>query len=115
MTTMAKTPFAISAIVVSILALQPARANTCIDVQNIVSSTPNRDGTAINFTMRDGKIWRNDLQGKCPDLRFEGFSWTIPIGTEVCEREQSIRVIQSPQICMLGKFTDVTPSKPKQP
>ena len=67
----------------------------------------------VAFAMRDGKTGEYDLQGKCPDLKFEGFSWTIPIGTEVCEREQSIRVIQSPQICMLGKFTDVTPAKSK--
>ena len=112
---MTKTPFAISTIAVLILGLQPATANVCINVRNIASSTPNKDGSAITFTMRDGKVWRNDLQGKCPDLRFEGFSWALPIGTDVCEREQSIRVIQSPQICMLGKFTDVTPSKPKQP
>jgi hypothetical protein len=112
---MTKTSFAILTIAVSILGLQSASANVCINVQNIASSTPNKDGTALIFTMRDGKVWRNDLQGKCPDLKFEGFSWTIPIGTEVCEREQSIRVIQSPQICMLGKFTDMTPAKPKQP
>ena len=110
-----KTTFAIFTIAVSILGLQPARANVCINVRDIVSSAPNKDGTAITFTMRDGKVWRNDLQGKCSDLKFEGFSWALPIGTDVCEREQSIRVIQSPQICMLGKFTDVTPSRPKQP
>jgi hypothetical protein len=110
---MTKASFAIFTLGVLIFALQPAQANVCINAQNIVSSTPNKDGTAILFTMRDGKVWRNDLQGKCPDLKFSGFSWTIPIGTEVCEREQSIRVIQSPQICMLGKFTDMTPAKPK--
>ena len=57
----------------------PAQAagNICISTRNIVSSTPQQDGAAIVFKMRDGAVWRNDLQGRCPDLKFNGFAWVI--------------------------------------
>jgi hypothetical protein len=54
-----------------------AAGNICISTRNIESSTPQEDGAAILFKMRDGAVWRNDLQGRCPDLKFNGFAWTI--------------------------------------
>jgi hypothetical protein len=50
------------------------------------------------------------LQGGCPDLDFNGFQWTVrnPDNT-VCDGEQSLQVLQSGQICQLGKFEKVTP------
>jgi len=90
-----------------------AKAPICINTQDIISSTPNKDGSAIDFKMRDGKVWRNTLQSRCPDLRFNGFAWVIHGPTIVCENQQSFRVLQSPEICMLGKFT-LLPPKPKE-
>lgn len=92
----------------------PAQAagNICISTLDIVSSTPQDDGAAITFKMRDGSVWRNDLEGRCPDLKFDGFVWTVrnPDQT-VCEREQSFRVLRSGEICTLGKFTRITPPR----
>jgi len=63
--------------------------------------------------MRDGTQWRNTLQGACPDLIFNGFVWTLRNpGEQVCEREQSLRVLQSGQVCMLGKFEKLPAAKP---
>jgi hypothetical protein len=93
-----------------LLAIQPASAavNVCLNIHDIATTKPNRDGTTITFKMRDGKLWRNNLKGPCPDLAFSGFAWKTGGMDEVCENEQSLRVLQSGQICMLGKFTQVT-------
>ena len=100
---------AVSLIAVSAPALA---ASVCLSTRNITSTTPRDDGAAITFKMRDGSVWRNDLHGRCPDLKFNGFAWTIrnPDGS-VCDNEETIRVLQSGQICQLGKFTQVTPPR----
>jgi hypothetical protein len=97
----------------SFLAAAPAMAapNMCIDTRDIVSSEAKDGGAALLFKMKNGTQWLNTLQGKCPDLIFNGYVWTIrnPDNT-VCEREESLRVLQSGQICVLGKFTKVAPA-----
>jgi hypothetical protein len=85
----------------------------CIDSRNIVSSK-STDGKTMVFKMRDGSTLVNHLQGSCPDLKFNGFAWTLRSGdTMVCENAQTLRVIQSPEICTLGKFDP--PVMPKPP
>ncbi|MBN9543890.1 MAG: hypothetical protein J0I19_00335 [Alphaproteobacteria bacterium] len=104
---------ALSLIAVSAPALA-ADKKICLSTRDMRSSTPKDDGTAITFKMNDGSVWRNDLKGRCPDLKFNGFAWTIrnPGGT-VCDNEEIIKVLQSGQICALGKFTQVSPARGK--
>ena len=61
--------------------------------------------------MTDGSVWRNDLRGRCPDLRWNGFAWSTanPMAT-VCENEQTLTVIRSGETCGLGKFTQLQPA-----
>lgn len=89
----------------------PAQAKSvCLDSRNIVGSKSD-DGKTMLFTMRDGTKYVNHLQGACPDLRFNGFVWTLRSGDNmVCENQQSLRVLQSGQVCVLGKFD--APIKP---
>jgi hypothetical protein len=89
-----------------------AAGKICLSTRHMESTTPKDDGTAITFKMRDGSVWRNDLHGRCPDLRFNGFAWTVrnPDGT-VCEDEETLRVLRSGEICALGKFTQVAPAR----
>lgn len=98
--------------VVTVLALAavafaavPAFAdNKCIDTRDIVSSKSD-DGKILVFKMRDGTTLVNHLQGVCPDLKFNGYSWVLHGGDNmVCENEQSFHVIRSGEICVLGKF-----------
>jgi hypothetical protein len=87
----------------AIVGASPASAKICLRIQDI-ASTHSDDGKLMTFRMRDGQTLVNHLQGTCTDLKFEGFVWTIR-GTEmVCENEQSLRVLRSGQICVLGKF-----------
>lgn len=93
----------------------PALAATvCLSTRDMKQTKPKDDGTAITFTMRDGSVWRNDLKGRCPDLRFNGFAWTIhDPAAQVCENEQTLRVLRSGEICQLGKFTQEKPARGK--
>jgi len=86
----------------------------CLSTRDMRTTTPQDDGAAIIFHMRDGSVWRNDLHGRCPDLKFNGFVWTIhdPVA-QVCENEQTIRVLRSGEICQLGKFTQITRARGK--
>jgi hypothetical protein len=65
--------------------------------------------------MRDGRTLVNHLQGVCSDLRFNGFTWVLRGNNDICENMQSLKVIQSGQICILGKFDPATTPAPKTP
>lgn len=90
----------------------PATAwSKCIDTRNIDSAHSN-DGKTMLFKMRDGTTLVNHLQGVCSDLKFNGFVWVLHGGdTQVCENQQSLRVLQSGQTCVLGKFDPPKVSK----
>ena len=90
----------------------PAHANICLDIRQMVSST-SKDGRTMVFKMKDGTTWVNHLQGFCPDLKFMGFAWRLESGdTQVCERQQSFQVLQSPEFCVLGNFDAPIPATP---
>jgi hypothetical protein len=91
----------------------PAAANMCVQSRDILS-TNSKDGKLMTFRMRDGRVLVNHLQGVCSDLKFEGFVWVLHGTEDVCENQQSLRVLRSGQICLLGKF-DVVKDKPKAP
>ena len=86
-------------------AVSPAlAAKLCIDSRDILSGK-STDGKTMVFKMKDGTTLVNHLHGACPDLKFNGFVWELRSGdTEVCENTQSFRVLQSMQVCTLGKF-----------
>jgi hypothetical protein len=96
------------------LLASPAYANICLNSRDIVSAT-SKDGRVMVFTMRDGRVLRNHLQGVCPDLRFNGFVWVLHGNDDVCENMQSLRVLKSGQVCQLGKFEPPAPPKPAAP
>jgi hypothetical protein len=80
----------------------------CLDTRKMVRSD-SKDGRTMLFKMRDGSTYVNHLQGFCPDLKFAGFIWQLHGGdTKVCEFENTFHVLQSGQICTLGKFEPTT-------
>lgn len=95
----------VMALVGLVIAAGPALARqVCIDSRDIVSSKSD-DGKTMVFKMKDGTTLVNHLQGICPDLKFFGYTWVLRSGdTQVCENAQSLRVIQSMEVCTLGKF-----------
>jgi hypothetical protein len=102
----------LGAVLVTMVFVSPATANNiCLPTREIVS-TDSKDGKTMVFKMRDGRTLVNHLRGICPDLKFNGFAWVIRGIEQVCENEQTLRVLQSGEICTLGKF-DPPVSKPK--
>ncbi len=93
----------IAAVALVAATAMPASANVCVMQRDIVS-THSEDGRNLTFKMRDGRTLVNHLQGICTDLRYTGFVWTVPGTEEICEYQQSFKVIQSGQSCTLGKF-----------
>jgi len=99
-----------TAIALMVAAASPASANMCVQSRDI-QSTNSKDGKLLTFRMKDGRVLVNHLQGVCSDLRFEGFVWVLHGTDDICENQQSLQVIRSGQICILGKF-DVVKDKP---
>jgi len=66
------------------------------------------DARTILFYMRDGKIWKNTLRERCPALMFHGFTF-VTHQDEICSNAQSIRVVESGEVCQLGVFTPYPP------
>ena len=102
----------IAALALTVVIASPALARgICLNPREIVS-THSEDGKLLSFKLRDGRTLVNHLQGACSDLRYEGFVWTLSGTQEICEFEQSLKVINSGQTCTLGKFDEAKP-KPK--
>lgn len=76
----------------------------CVNTKDIVR-TSSKDGKVLKFVMNDGKVLYNHLQGVCPTLRFNGFVWVIRGPQTVCEGQQSLQVIDTGEVCVLGKFS----------
>ena len=91
----------IATLALTIAAASPAAASMCVQSRDILG-TNSKDGKLMTFKMRDGRILVNHLQGVCSDLKYEGFVWTVPGTGEICENQQSLRVIRSGQTCLLG-------------
>jgi hypothetical protein len=83
-------------------------APVCLDTYYI-SSTHVVDAKTILFKMKNGTVWRNTLRSSCPGLLFDGYSYVLH-GTDLCGDMQSIRVLSTDEICLLGKFTKEAPN-----
>ena len=106
-----KTIITTIAAAITLAAISPASAaNMCVNSRDI-QGTDSKDGKLMTFQMKDGRVLVNHLQGVCSDLRYEGFEWTIRGTEDVCENQQSLKVLRSGQTCLLGKF-DVVKDKP---
>jgi hypothetical protein len=113
-----RTVFTPALLAAMFLAVAPAMAAPaiCINTRDISNSEEQNNGKAILFKMRDGTQWRNTLQTPCPDLKFNGYSWVVRNPDEsVCENVQSLRVLQSGEVCVLGKFEKVDKLAPAHP
>ncbi len=88
----------------------PARAAPVCLQSFRIDHTSVQDSKHVLFHMKDGKIWLNTLVNRCPSLNFHGFIMNIKGGNDtVCSNQQSIKVIDSGEVCMLGEFTPYTP------
>jgi hypothetical protein len=92
------------------LAALPALASpVCLQVSRI-DHTHVQDSKNVLFYMKDGKIWHNALANACPALNFHGFVMDVKGSVDtVCSNQQSIKVLDSGETCMLGEFAPYSP------
>ena len=94
------------------LAAPASAAPVCLRTY-MIQDTKIVDARTIDFHMRNGTVYRNALPSPCDGLRFDGFVYRVR-ADEICDNAQSIRVLRSGQVCLLGAFTKLPPA-PKTP
>ena len=94
----------------AIATIAPAvAAPTCLYTYQI-DRTKVVDAQTIDFRMRNGTVYRNVLQHKCTGLTFNGFVYLVQ-SDQICDNLQSIRVLETNDICLLGTFTKTPGAK----
>ena len=96
------------ALTAPVQAQNQAAPSMCITPTDI-KSTQVRAPRTIVFTMKDGKVFENQLATPCPDLFFHsGGGWSQKVvGDKLCANAQTIEVVGSGMVCRLGNFTRV--------
>lgn len=79
---------------------------TCIPTRDI-DHTHVVDVSTVQFVMKNGTVWQNNLAAPCPGLKFHGFTFVTHDADEVCSNGQSIRVLVTQQACQLGAFSQM--------
>jgi non-ribosomal peptide synthetase component E (peptide arylation enzyme) len=78
--------------------------NVCLWTYQI-DHTSVPDENTIVFHMKGGETWVNKLANRCSGLKFYGFSYDVRGPSEICGNQQSIRVLKTGAVCLLGPFT----------
>jgi hypothetical protein len=76
-----------------------------------IRSTNAPDEKHIIFHMIDGTSWKNTLKHQCAGITFNGFVYEPFAGQSVCENLQTIQVLDTGSVCLLGQFTKEPPKK----
>ena len=88
---------------------QPAqKPNVCLKTY-LIDHTKSPDDRTIIFTMKDGSAYQSNLTGNCPQLSINGFSYVATPPDDVRGNLQSIRVIRTGSVCLLGPLVQITP------
>ena len=107
---------ALTAAAIAAGAATPALADRPICLQTInLDHTSVKDAQTILFYMKNGDVFQNSLRNACPGLKFHGFVTDIRGGIgEICSNQQTIKVLVTREVCMLGEFTPYK-APPKAP
>jgi hypothetical protein len=99
-------------VAMSVAALAPGAAAAadskyiCLKT-NWIDTTKVVNERKILFRMKGGEVYSSELRQPCLGLRFNGFVFVTSY-MEVCGGSQSIRVLNTGQICTLGNFVPET-------
>ena len=85
-----------------------AQAAVCLQSYQI-RETSVKDTHTILFHMQNGSVWRNTLRAECPGLKWYGFVYSLRGTNEICSNMESIRILRTHEVCMLGEFTPEQP------
>jgi hypothetical protein len=84
--------------------------NVCLKTY-LIDHTKTPNDRTIMFYMKDGSAYQSSLPTLCPQLSFNGFAYVATPPSDVCGNMQSIRVIRTGSVCMLGPLVQVTPKR----
>jgi hypothetical protein len=93
-------------------AAEPKAPAKCIQTWQIDHTKAPDDKTVI-FYMRGGSAYQSTLQSMCPELRVNGFAYVATPPAQICGGLQSIRVLRTGSVCLLGPLVPITPSSSK--
>lgn len=93
---------------------QPAKQNICIRTIDI-DHTKTPDDRTILFTMKNGAVYQSTLPTACPQLQFNGFSYEATPPDQLCGNLQTIRVVRTGSVCLLGPLVQITPKATPNP
>lgn len=87
-------------------------STNCIYTYDIdYTDVPNE--STIVFHMKGGTVLTNALPRRCPNIRFNGFSYKIRGNDQLCGKFDAIRVLKSGSVCQLGEFVRTNDAKPQ--
>lgn len=105
---------ALATLVIGVASAQPAppppaesSGHVCLWTY-MIDHTRTVDPGTILFYMKNGDVWRNNLPQPCNGLSFHGFAYVTRDGS-ICDNAQSIMVLETHDVCMLGAFTREPP------
>lgn len=80
-------------------------APTCLWTYRIDHTTYVKPNVLL-FHMKDGTTYQNTLKTSCRGLAFHGFVYETHTDS-ICSNAQSIRLLETNQVCLLGAFSPV--------
>ncbi|MBV9571598.1 MAG: hypothetical protein JO056_10200 [Alphaproteobacteria bacterium] len=93
---------------------QPAAKSICIRTVDI-DHTKTPDDRTILFSMKNGSVYQSTLPTACPQLQFNGFSYEATPPDQLCGNLQTIRVVRTGSVCLLGPLVQITPKSTPNP
>ena len=82
--------------------------NVCIKM-NWIDHTRAPNDKSIIFYMKDNKAWITHLNGLCPQLSYNGFSYVGTPPEDLCGSLQIIQVVRSETMCKIGPLLPYAP------
>jgi hypothetical protein len=97
------------ALVLAAGTIAPAVAAPICLTSYLIDRTKVIDSRTLDFHMKNGTVYRNTLRAECIGLKFNGFAYDTRSGS-ICDNMQTIRLLDSGQVCTLGAFTKLPPA-----
>ena len=76
---------------------------------SLIDHTRALDDRTLLFYMKDNKVWISRMRTTCIDLKINGFIYVATPPEDICGGLQSIRVLRTGSVCILGRFEPYTP------
>jgi hypothetical protein len=88
--------------------------STCLRTILIDHTKAPNDRTLM-FYMKNGAVYQSTLPTVCPQVSIYGFAYVATPPDDICGNLQSIRVIRTGAVCLLGPLVQITPKKAPTP